>query len=277
MAGRAAIAALCVVVAAGCSSPGTNRGRAEVPGPVAAADRAVLRKAVATTQAAGNARVSMSVTMTGLVAEPGGSDRLPGHYNLAGTGRVEFDSGNSSMHVSTPYLDELTGGGSRVEQRIVGDATYLKLPAPLLLEAGAQPEATWIARDTQAAAATDLSALAHEQSDPIRQLERLGTVGDGVVGVGKESVRGVLTTLFRGTATVRGAQVPVEAWIDAEGLVRRMIVTVPLDRIFDGSGVTDAATIRVQQDLYDFGTAAPVTAPPRTRTATTDSITLRAP
>jgi hypothetical protein len=266
----AVVIAMCAVVVTGCASSNASSERSvPEPVPVPAADQAVLRKAEAATRAAGDASVSTSVTMTGLDPK-----QLPGLYNLAGDGRVDFKSGDSALTISMPYLDELTGGGSKVEQRIVDDMSYLKLPAALLRSAGAGPQTQWVARDVQVEGATDLSALAQAQSDPARQLARLAKVRGKVEGIGKESVRGVMTTHFRGTADASGTSVPVEAWIDADGLVRRMIVTLPLARLLTGSELSEDATLRVQQDLYDFGSAAAVTAPPTGRVTPADSITL---
>jgi hypothetical protein len=268
--------AMCAFTVTGCASSNAASERA-VPAPVAAADQGVLRKAAATTRATENAKVSTSVTMTGLGtqsvdAEP--APEFPGLYNLAGDGRVDFDSGDSVLSISMPYLDQLTGGGTEIEQRIVDGTAYLKLPGSLLRSAGAGPATQWVARDTGAEAATDLSALAQSQSDPAGQLARLSKVSGKVEGIGKESVRGVLTTHFRGTTEVNGESAPVEAWVDADGLVRRMIVTVPLARLFKGAGVADDATLRVQQDLFGFGSAAAITPPPTGRVAAADSITL---
>jgi hypothetical protein len=262
--------AACLIALTGCTSSNTQ-SQATVPVP--AADQADLRKAAAKTKAAENAQVSTSVTMTGLDAMQD-TKELPGLYNVAGRGRVDFGSGDSALTISMPYLDELTGGGTPVEQRIVDGTAYLKLPAALLRSSGAGPTTQWVARDAHADAASDLSALAHSESDPARQLARLSNVTGNVEGIAKESVRGVLTTHFRGTTEVNGTSVPVEAWIDADGLVRRMIVTFPLARLHKGSEIADDATLRVQQDLYGFGSTGEVKAPPTGRVAAADSITL---
>lgn len=268
--------AVCVLAVTGCAGSRAASERS-VAQPVPATDQNVLNKAAATTRATENAEVSTSVTMTGLDVGPvdGAQPKaLPGLYNLAGDGRVDFASGDSALTISMPYLDQLTGGGTAVEQRIVDGTAYLKLPASLLRSAGAGPATEWVARDTKADAATDLSALAQSQSDPAGQLARLSNVSGEVEGIGKESVRGVLTTHFRGTTDVNGEPAPIEAWVDADGLVRRMIVTIPLARVFKGAGGADGATLRVQQDLYGFGAAKAITPPPTQRVAAADSITL---
>ena len=161
--------------------------------------------------------------------------------------------------------------------RIVDGTAYLKLPDTVLQSAGAAPATEWVAREATDEAATDLSALAQAYSDPLRQLGHLAKANRNVDGVGNESVRGVLTTHFRGTAALKGTHVPIEAWIDADGLLRRMIVTLPLSKLVNASGLARDATLRVQQDLYDFGSAAPVKAPPLGRVTPVESITLRAP
>jgi hypothetical protein len=262
-----------VLAIGGCAgSKARSHAEADAPNPVPATDQKILAKALANTKAAETAKVSTSVTMTGV-----DSKDLPGLYNLAGNGRVDFGTGNSSQTISMPYLDQLTGGGQPIEQRIVNGTAYLKLPTALLVSAGAHPASQWVARDAAADATTDLSALAQAQSDPARQLARLAKVDGNVEGVAKESVRGVLTTHFRSTAAIKGARVPVEVWLDADGVVRRMVVTLPLARVFNDPKLGADAALKVQQDLYGFGSPATISAPPSGQVAPADSITLRAP
>lgn len=102
------------------------------------------------------------------------------------------------------------------------------------------------------------------------ELELLEKAAGGVEKVGREDVRGVSTTRYRGRISVSenadqlreegadktasyvekvGTPVQVEAWVDAKGLVRRMriVQTRPGE---EGKG---PATIDLRTDFFDFG------------------------
>jgi hypothetical protein len=101
------------------------------------------------------------------------------------------------------------------------------------------------------------------------ELEILEKATGGVDKIGKEDVRGVPTTRYRGQISVsenakrlreEGAEktasyveklaspLQVEAWIDAKGLLRRMRI-VQLKPGEDGKG----STIDMRTDFFDFG------------------------
>jgi hypothetical protein len=86
--------------------------------------------------------------------------------------------------------------------------------------------------------------------DPKGELEILEGV-TGVRNLGKEDVRGVPTTHYRGTigaSEKEGSPLPLEVWIDADGLVRRMRMVQSQPQ--DGGGST---TIDMRIDFFDFG------------------------
>lgn len=106
--------------------------------------------------------------------------------------------------------------------------------------------------------------------DATSQLEALEAVGSDVQEVGEGTVRGLPTTRYRGTISPAdsaqqsrengleklaskveedGVPAQFEAWIDAEGLVRRMRITIsqPADH---GDGPTD---VDMWIDFFDFG------------------------
>ena len=143
--------------------------------------------------AARTARTSISVTVTGL----GDEALATGAFDVAGTGVVDFATGNADLSLSVPLFDRLGGGGA-VEQRIVGGVVYTKLPADVLRVAGlprvgalAQPRARrW--------PGPMLSALSQAQVDPAGQLAFLDAISTDVRRVGAGSVRGVRTDALRG-------------------------------------------------------------------------------
>jgi len=110
------------------------------------------------------------------------------------------------------------------------------------------------------------------------ELGLLETVGDDVRKLGKEKVRGVETTRYRGTldpseeaqklrengsddfatkVKEEGSPVKVEAWIDGDELVRRMRI-VSSHPAAEGN---PEMTIDMTVDLFDFGYEAKIEAP----------------
>jgi hypothetical protein len=257
--------------------------------------QATLLRSVALTSAARSARTSISVTVTG-----NGNDALAtGAYDMAGTGVVDFATGDADLVLSIPQFDRLTGGAA-IEERIVGGVVYTKLPPDFLRAAGAPPTVHWVSLDSRAAN-SDSPPGSGAHADPSGQLVFLAAASDDVRRVGTESVRGVRSTHFRATIDPPGAarggprtaaaraklaqlgstlgaqRLAVDVWLDGSGRARRVVVSVPLAP--SGSGVLDGlgadATMRIQADFYAFGERAQVTAPPRQEVRPYN--TLRAP
>ncbi len=93
----------------------------------------------------------------------------------------------------------------------------------------------------------DLSRFAQSESglpsnsDPSSQLDLLKSASDEFETLGKETIRGVKTTGYRGTlATGLG----FETWIDGKGLVRRMTLK---------GSPSDPPVVDMTVDFYDFG------------------------
>jgi hypothetical protein len=106
--------------------------------------------------------------------------------------------------------------------------------------------------------------------DAMGELELLETATDDVRKLGKDKVRGVMTTHYRGTIGVdtqaerlrdlgaeelagrveeESSPTRVGAWIDDEGLVRRMRIVHTQPKV-DDEGTT---TIDMRMDFFDFG------------------------
>jgi hypothetical protein len=119
-------------------------------------------------------------------------------------------------------------------------------------------------------------------SDPGTQLEALRAVAGGVETVGKESIGGVETTRYRGgfdldeyadrlrdngseeaadqyerLAEAVPSTTDVEAWIDAEGLVRRMRIV--MDMKDPTTGLVNS--MDMTEDFSDFGIAPEISLP----------------
>lgn len=146
--------------------------------------------------------------------------------------------------------------------------------------------ATWISFDMEAVvpgfeAITDQA----RQLDPTRSLEQLREVGR-VSEIGPETVNGVSTKHYTAVVTMRAsfeaagvdeatmqqyvdltgidldADVPMEVWIDDEGLVRRTRVQI----------ATDAFSTDTTTDILDYGVAVDVTAPPADQTVSIEDL-----
>src|SRR5438046_3920420 len=243
-------------VVAGCGGTDFSRrvvapapnvaGRAPSPRARNPVLQAAVLRSVSATSAARTARTSISVTPTGL-----GDDSLAtGAYDIAGTGVVDFVSGNADLPRSIPLLDRL-GGPGIVEERTVRDVVYTKMPAGVLRNAGLPASVRWLSLDLKRAGDVDRSALSQSQVDPAGHLAFVAAASDDVRIVGRESVRGEPTTHYAATidlqdagastrtAALRDNLAPLEpaigarpltldVWIDRAGRVRRDVVSIPL-------------------------------------------------
>jgi hypothetical protein len=127
----------------------------------------------------------------------------------------------------------------------------------------------------------NLEQLAGGQSNPAQFLEYLKASGGAVTVTGHELVGGVETTRYRGAIDLQKAaevvpssdrgrlraslaklaaqtgisSLPVEVWVDASGLVRRMSLALS----FPASG--ESVQLRMRIELFGFGTTPAVAAP----------------
>jgi hypothetical protein len=231
-----------------------------VPAPT---PRAALLRAVTSTEAAKTAKMSMTITASGL--------GIP--LDITASGALDFGTGNGQLTMETGGA-----GGTSVEERIVNRVAYVRTPAT-----------SWQSLDLKSAG-LNASSLSQSQSDPSQYLSYLAGVSDDVKVVGHESVRGTATTKYHATidlgralqrddipATLREkltavapgfatAKMTTDVWIDAEGRARKMTMTIPFADVLAGSSLASAipagASESVTLELYDFGTPVHVEAPP---------------
>jgi len=118
--------------------------------------------------------------------------------------------------------------------------------------------------------AQESESLVPANPDATGELELLEAVSDDIEKLGKETIRGVETTHYRGTVAVSkqadrlrdvGAEelaersekesspMAVEAWIDGRGLMRRMKIAQTSPQV--ESDLTSTVTVRM--DFFDFG------------------------
>lgn len=138
------------------------------------------------------------------------------------------------------------------------------------------PSGKWVKMDVAALAkkeGVDLNALMNaNQADPSQALRML-MASSGARAAGHATVRGVRTThyafkidlerllkqskgLERFGQMTGTASIPAEAWIDAQGRVRRLVVSMSL-----GAQLGAPMTMTMTEDLYDFGVEANITPP----------------
>jgi hypothetical protein len=217
-----------------------------------------------TTQAR-TARIKLATT----VAAGGNSE------TITGSGVLDLQDGTSRMRMGQ--------GGRQLEQRIVNQVLYQKPPAA----SGQLPEGkSWMKVDLQRLNRSQ--GTGPSMSDPANSFAYTKSLSEkDVRKVGDEPVNGVSTTHYRvdldlskpaegDSAQERklraqsGDDVPVDLWIDEDGLTRRQQIRMTVkDTAQTGGAGTSAqqAQAKVVMDFSGFGTEVDVAAPPSADTA----------
>lgn len=211
-------------------------------------------------------------------SEGGGRAAVRGVVNEAGlskpltvTGQMVYD-GAGAARGTLSMADPKSGEPVEFDYVLEGTHMYMRSS-----RFGSLPEGReWMGLDLSLGDEVDTSVPAG--GDVKGELDLLSEASGGVEKVGKEDVRGVATTRYRGTISVadsvkrlreegadtaatyvekKGSPMHLEAWIDAKGLVRRMRVAQsrPAE---DGNGPT---AIDMRTDFYDFGLEPEIEAP----------------
>jgi len=239
---------------------------------------AVIAEAAAKTTAAKTARIATLVR----VVEPGGQERF------GGQGRFDFERRAGEMTLRL-IEGEAGAGGGNAKAVFVDSSVYYQLP-PGALAGGRR----WIQLDLQNvadASGLDFGPLVQgSQADPTQYLLWLSALGPGITKIGEEDVRGVPTSRYRAAVdlnllgeqappgkeaewaayvqTLRDrlglAFIPVEVWVDDEGLIRRF------NHEYGFS--TEGKTAVVTTELFDFGIPVNVAAPPPDQVVTLNDV-----
>ena len=234
--------------------------------------RGILAAAPARTIEAGSSRVTVLASLEG---------QARGTFD--GAGELEFGPERGHLEVDLAPLG-LAGEG-RTQVLLDGDVVYIDLGRRL----PGLADRPWVR--------IDLDGLEEGQGDSIEALRQLkandpsavlnalrGVTGDAAE-VGKEDVRGTPTTHYRATVDLAAAKasspeearddldevirqlgtsrLPVEAWVDAEGRLRRLRYTLDLADLADDAPAKGAGRGRATAtlELYEFGVAVPFQAP----------------
>lgn len=272
---------------------GGNGGDAVVSTQAGSAD-SILATAASNASGAGSSRVDFTITMQ--IPEQEGPVTLSGEGAFdyeARRGRLTYDFGElfAALGQTLPGADE------PVEIVLDGNVFYMKFGLLSNLVPGVKP---WIKFDLESLAGREGLDLSQFQSinqgDPSQILEYLRAAGS-VEEVGTEEVRGVETTHYKGVidldrvaglapADVRDqlrqsidqleeqtglSELPVEVWIDGDGLPARIQYS------FDGSvlsgGEGEGFTTIFTMELYDWGADVTVEPPPASEVTDSSELT----
>ena len=192
-----------------------------------------------------------------------------------------------------PDFDDPTGWKIEVVQD--GDVGYLRFPA---LDDQLPEGKSWIRADeTDASARSGFDFDEFEQfaeSDPRELLDALRAVTSDIEMVGSEQLRGARTTHYRAvidpvelakfaptgdqassqslvdqiTAQSGFGPVPVDVWIDATGLVRK------LSMAFEATepGTTRSSKVSMAFELWDYGETVEIALPPASQVADASAV-----
>ena len=214
-----------------------------------------------------------------------------GSFSFHGNGI--FDGKNKSgwmnMHFSLPAQAQMQLGSADPSMEMIFDGHHgliMYMRSPLFDKV--VPTGKWVKMDVAKLAkkqGMDLGALMNaNQADPSQSLRML-MASSGARVTGAERIRGVDTTRYafninfkklahdnkalrQLTERAGTVSAPAEAWIDRQGRVRRLSVTMTMGAAQLGTPMTMSIT----EDLYDFGERTPIAAPPESLVVDFDSL-----
>jgi hypothetical protein len=213
------------------------------------------------------------------VTIPGSSSPL----NISGTGVTNFAARDGSLTMTISGLPSqaqaaLGGSALQLDEVLKSGSVYIGSP---IFSSRLPGGAKWLKINTSQVAqglGLDPSSLTSGGAEPSQYLQDLRAAGGSVTVIGHEAVRGVQTTRYSATvdlvkaaetlsapghsadarslatrlaAKIGFSKVPIEAWIDGQGLVRKVAVHISAH----GVGATVGA------EYFGFGPTPPVNAP----------------
>jgi len=265
----ALIAGCAALALASCGGQSwTQAGGTTNPGGTTAAvggsPQAVLLRALDTTNDSHTAHLSMTIGVAGV------------SFNTS----VQADGVVDLQHQAADLT--MTTGSIKLEVRIVGGAVY------------ENPGTGWV---TAPLPTTGLGAA--NNPDPTDYLAYLRGVADNVQTAGNDTVRGTPTTKYSGSVDLQHAidrasagttkqsmqrlvtlvgdlSMPFTAWIDNDGRLRKLTMTMDLSTMAAKLGAPTGTrpVITISLEMYDFGT--PVNVQPPTGAAAAPALQTRA-
>jgi hypothetical protein len=202
-----------------------------------------------------------------------------GSLSFNGTGIYDGKrkAGWMNMHFSMPAGFQLQVPTSDPTMEMIFDGSHglvMYMRSPLFEKM--LPAGKWVKMDVAKVAkqqGVDLGAIMNaNQADPSQSLRMLMASSAARV-TGSERIRGVQTTRYafnvdfdklahdnkalkQFTEVAGAVSAPAEAWIDAQGRVRRLAVTMSM-----GGRLGTPMTMTMTEDLYDFGARADIAFP----------------
>src|SRR3989449_7059213 len=186
-------------------------------------------------------------------------------------------TGWMNMHFALPAAYQLQVPTSDPSMEMIFDGSHglvMYMRSPLFDKL--VPTGKWVKMDVGKMAkkeGVDLGAIMNaNQADPSQSLRMLMASSNSRV-TGSERIRGVQTThyafdidfkklvhdnkmLKQLTAAMGSVSAPAEAWIDAQGRVRRLVVKMSM-----GAQLATPMTMTMTEELYDFGVRTNITPP----------------
>ncbi len=230
-----------------------------------------IAQAATKTSDSESARMSMTMDLKG-----GAQD-----VSITAEGAMEFATQKLSMTMNLGDMGAQVGM-DEIDMLADGTTIYMKFPNHEQL----QLPTPWVKMDLDAMAGMQgmesLSQLSN--NNPANSMEMLRGVSEEVEEVGTEDVRGTFTTHYKATVDLDKAleqvpeenrevveklfdgmgvdTLPVDIWLDEEGLLRRQRMTLDLSKMGGATGGGGPTESVVDLELYDFGADVDVAPPP---------------
>jgi hypothetical protein len=218
------------------------------------------------------------VAISGVIHIPNQS----GDVTMKGTGVIGRAGKQAALNLTMAGLPGLPSGGMKMEEVMSDFVMYMRTP---LFEGKLPDGKAWMKMDLAKATQQFGVDVSQVSSDPSRSLDQLRTVSGRVERLGQERVRGVRTTHYRATVDMRRyvnlvpparraqarkgierlvsmigkSKFPEEVWIDAQRHIRRIAFDLSF-RLPTVPGNPEAS-MKMDEQLYDFGTKAAITVP----------------
>lgn len=223
---------------------------------------------------------SMSMTMTMEMSD------IPLTGDMAFTVESSIDNAAEKAHMTMDMGDMFDALGSLggemlpedaglMEMVVVGDTTYVKSSLFEMMP-GVEADKPWF--EAPSDEMSDSEMFGQGTNDPTEFLDFLRNNGSEVTEVGTEEVRGVETThlqtvldtqkMIENASPEEAAEleasiedlgadgifdIPVDVWVDADGIVRKMVMEMDLSQAeSDGVDMGDAS-MTITVEMFDFG------------------------
>ena len=285
------LVALAMALASGCGGSGGSGGGAAVSGePISLQE---LAQSASSSAGATSGRFVFDMTMSFPGADEPFAFSGEGAFDTASK-RASFSVDMSSfasllgglfagMGNQSSGIDFTDPSGWKIDAVQDGAVSYVHFPA---LQSQLPAGKSWIRADGSPGASQGLDFSEFEQltkNDPREMLELLQGASGEIETMGAEELRGVATTHYRATidplemagAAATGNQelgslaqqltaqsgigaVPVDIWLDADGLVRKLTLAFSATQ----PGTSDASEVAVTFELYDYGEQVTIDLPP---------------